>query len=126
MVVGLKYTSETVVCLSNTAAAIGSGVLDVFATPAMIALMENAAANAAAAVLPAGSTTVGTLVNVVHTRATPVGGKVAATAVLKETDGRRLVFDVSASDDDGPIGNGLHERFIVDSAKFMAKAGGKQ
>ncbi len=121
MKVGLKYTSRVVVERSNVAVVMGSGSLDVFATPAMIALMENAAASAVADVLPVGSTTVGTLVNVTHLRATGIGTEVSATAELREIDGRRLVFHVSASDDKGVVGEGTHERFIVDAEKFMCK-----
>lgn len=106
---------------TNVAAAVGSGDLQVFATPAMIALMENAASKAVAPSLPEGSTTVGTVVNVMHARATPVGDEVSATAELREVDGRKLIFHVSASDSKGVIGEGVHERFVVDSAKFMDK-----
>lgn len=121
MEIGLKYTSVTVVGGDNIAMAVGSGDLRVFATPAMIALMENAAAKAVADRLPEGSTTVGTVVNVVHTRATGEGEEVSATAVLQQVDGRKLIFHVSASDTKGIIGEGVHERFIVDTAKFMKR-----
>lgn len=118
---GLKHSVSTRVDKTNSAAAIGSGNLDVFATPSMIALMENASMDAVAAYLPEGSATVGTLVNVVHTRATPMGDIVTAEAVLEEVDGRRLIFSVSAVDSKGEIGKGLHERFIVDTERFLAK-----
>lgn len=118
---GLTYTSRVTVDAENIAAAMGSGNLEVFATPAMIALMENAAMSAVAGSLPEGTTTVGTLVNVVHARATPLSDTVSATAVLQETDGRRLIFHVTASDSHGVIGEGVHERFIVDAARFMDK-----
>lgn len=121
MEIGLTHTSTITVDAHNVAAAIGSGDLEVFATPAMIALMENAAMRAVAASLPEGSTTVGTLINVAHARATPLGDTVSATAVLQEIDGRRLVFHVSASDSCGVIGEGMHERFIVDATRFMGK-----
>lgn len=118
---GLTHTSTVTVDEHNVAAAMGSGDLDVFATPAMVALMENAAMSAVAASLPEGSTTVGTLINVAHARATALGDTVSATAVLQETDGRRLLFHVTASDSRGVIGEGVHERFIVDAARFMDK-----
>ena len=118
---GLKYTSETAVNVANVAAAVGSGDLQVFASPAMIALMENAASKAVAPSLPSGSTTVGTVVNIMHARATPLGDKVSATAELREVEGRKLIFHVSASDSKGVIGEGIHERFIVDIEKFMDK-----
>ncbi|MDL2320058.1 thioesterase family protein [Alistipes sp. OttesenSCG-928-B03] len=121
MEAGLKYTSATSVNSTNTAAAVGSGNLEVFATPAMIALMENAAMLAVANKLPEGSTTVGTLMNVAHVRATPVGSEVTAIAELQEVDGRKLIFHVSASDEKGLIGEGIHERAIVDIARFLDK-----
>lgn len=121
MKAGLKYTSATSVNSTNTAAAVGSGNLEVFATPAMIALMENAAMLAVANELPEGSTTVGTLMNVAHVRATPVGSEVTAIAELQEVDGRKLIFHVSASDEKGLIGEGIHERAIVDIARFLDK-----
>ncbi len=122
---GLKHTSVATVDRSNIAATMGSGDLEVFATPAMIALMENAAAGAVADVLPAGSTTVGTLVNVTHARATGIGDTVSATAELREIDGRRLLFHVSASDSKGVIGEGTHERFVIDAERFMGKVNAK-
>lgn len=125
MKVGLKYVSMTMVDRTNVAAAMGSGDLDVFATPAMIALMENAAVQAVADALPAGSTTVGTLINVTHLRATGLGNEVSAVAELREIDGRRLVFHVSASDGKGIVGEGDHERFVVDTEKFMTKINAK-
>lgn len=118
---GLKYSVSTRVDNTNTAVALGSGSLDVFATPAMMALMENAALEAVAKSLPEGSTTVGTLVNVAHTRATGMGDIVTAEAVLEEVDGRRLIFSVTASDSKGQIGKGMHERFIVDCERFLSK-----
>lgn len=117
----MKYSVSTRVDNTNTAAALGSGNLDVFATPAMVALMENAALEAVAGSLPDGSATVGTLVNIVHTRATRMGDIVTAEAILEEVDGRRLVFAVTASDSKGQIGKGTHERFIVDCERFLAK-----
>lgn len=122
---GLKHTSRAVVDDGNTAAAAGSGDLPVFATPAMIALMENAAATAVCGELPAGSTTVGILVNIVHSRATAVGEEVWAVAELREADGRKLIFHVMAFDSGGVIGEGVHERMIVDREKFMGRLGGK-
>jgi predicted thioesterase len=121
METGLSHTVLAVVDSSNVAAAVGSGNLDVFATPAMIALMERAASESVAPVLPEGSTTVGTLVNITHTRATGIGDEVSATAVLQQIDGRRLIFRVSASDSHGLIGEGTHERVVVDRQRFMSK-----
>lgn len=118
---GLKYSVSVRVDKTNSAAALGSGNLEVFATPAMVALMENAAMNAVAGELPEGSATVGTLLNVAHTRATGMGDIVTAEAILEEVNGRRLVFSVSAADSKGEIGKGKHERFIVDCERFLAK-----
>lgn len=120
---GLTGTAETVVRETNTALAMGSGSLHVFATPCMIALMEQAACNAVAACLDEESTSVGTLVNVTHDAATGMGKAVTATATLVEVQGRKLVFEVTAADEDKQIGKGTHERFIVNKGKFIAKLG---
>lgn len=120
---GLTGTAETVVRETNTALAMGSGSLHVFATPCMIALMEQAACNAVAACLDEESTSVGTLVNVTHDAATGMGKAVTATATLVEVQGRKLVFEITAADEDKQIGKGTHERFIVNKEKFMAKLG---
>ncbi|MCD8073223.1 MAG: thioesterase family protein [Alistipes sp.] len=118
---GRKATSQAIVDHTSTAASAGSGDLDVFATPSMVALMENAAMKCAAWGLPEGSTTVGTEINVSHTRATAIGRMVTATAVLQSVEGRRLTFNVSASDQGGKIGEGTHVRYIVDREKFLSK-----
>lgn len=110
----------------NTAKAMGSGTLDVFATPAMVALMESAAYRSVAAELEPGMGTVGTLMNVEHVSATPVGMRVTAESELTEIDGRRLVFTVKAFDNARLIGTGTHERFIVVDEKFVAKAAKKR
>ena len=122
--IGASHTAEKLVEEWDTAAFMGSGVVTVFATPAMILLMELAARNAVQDHLPDGSTTVGTLVNVQHVAATPLGAKVSATAVLKQIDGRKLTFDVKATDKNGIIGKGVHERAIIDIERFMSKARG--
>lgn len=118
---GLTHKSITVVSNENSAMAMGSGNLPVFATPAMVALMENAAMLAVADQLPDGSTTVGSEINVQHTKPSPVGAKITATASLAAVEGRKLLFTVTAHDDGGEIGNGTHVRFIVDSERFMNK-----
>jgi fluoroacetyl-CoA thioesterase len=105
----------------HMAARWGSGGLDVLATPFMVALMEGAAVAAVDPLLPTGYCTVGSRVDVRHLAATGVGHPVQARAELVEVDGRRLVFHVEASDDAGLIGEGLHERFIVDLERFMRK-----
>ena len=123
MAVTLGITGEatTVVVHENTAAAVGAGGVEVFATPMMIALMENAAWQAVADHLDEGLVTVGTLVNVRHLAATPLGQRVRATAELIEIDGRRLVFKVEAYDEKQKIGEGIHERFIVHLQRFLQR-----
>jgi len=106
----------------QTAARWGSGGLAVLATPFMVALMEGAAVAAVDPLLPPGYCTVGSRVDVRHLAATAVGRPVEARAELVEVDGRRLVFRVRASDDAGMIGEGSHERFIVDVDRFVRKA----
>ena len=118
---GLEFVSKTVVTDGNTARALGSGDMDVFATPAMVALMENAAMNAVAAFLPEGSTTVGSEINTTHVKPSPLGAEVSARAVLVAVEGRKLTFEVEAADNAGTIGKGTHVRFVVDKERFMAK-----
>lgn len=119
--IGMTYTSTVLVDNSNVASKLGSGDLDVFATPAMVALMENAAMLAVARELPEGSTTVGALMNTTHSKPSALGATISATAVLKEVEGRKLTFSVSAKDENGVIGEGTHVRYIVDKEKFLAK-----
>ncbi|MDW5300210.1 MAG: thioesterase family protein [Sedimentibacter sp.] len=116
---GLKNKEEKIVSMNDTAKVFGSGAAEVFATPMMIGLMEGAAMNAVKEYLPEGYSTVGTSVNVKHMSATAVGKKVWAEAELMEIDRKRLVFKVDAYDEDKKIGEGMHERFIIEEAKFM-------
>ena len=109
------------VAAESTADYIGSGDLAVLATPAMCALMENAAMMAVASHLEEGQTTVGTALAIEHSRATAVGRTVSATAVLTEVNGRELKFNIAARDEVGIIGEGTHTRFIVNREKFMSK-----
>ncbi|MGI6449468.1 MAG: thioesterase family protein [Desulfitobacteriia bacterium] len=120
---GLKGRSETVVTLANTAKNVGSGTLKVFATPMMVALMENAAIQALD--LPEGQTSVGTYLDVRHLAATPVGMKVWAEAEIVKVDGRKLVYQLVAYDEKEKIGEGRHERFIVNCEKFVSKTNSK-
>ena len=124
--VGMKGYAETVVSMENTAKKMGSGTLNVFATPAMVALMEEASWKCVTAELEPGMGTVGTSMQIKHVAATPLGMKVTAECELLEVDGRRLVFSVQASDEAGVIGNGTHERFIVAQEKFLAKTESKK
>lgn len=119
---GIKGTGETVVTETLTAKAMGSGELSVYATPAMIALMEETAYKSVSAELEGGAGSVGTLMNVEHVSASPVGMKITCKSELLEVDGRRLVFSVEAYDEKGLIGKGRHERFIIKNEKFQKKA----
>lgn len=121
METGLTHTSRVTVTDGNTAIALGSGDMPVFATPAMMALMENAAMLAVAGHLPEGSTTVGGHIESSHLKPSPVGSEVEATATLEKIDGRKLHFKVTARQGDTLIGEGTHLRFIVDREKFMGK-----
>ena len=123
--VGLKGRAETDVNEGNTAQAACSGALPVFGTPFMCALMEEAAWKSIAPHLETGQSTVGTKLNITHDSATPVGMKVWAESEITEIDGKRLVLKVTAFDEKGPIGQGIHERFIVTDERFLAKTGKK-
>lgn len=123
--VGAEFTATEMVNKENTASKYGSGLVDVFATPAMVALMEKAALNAVLPYLPQGFNTVGTEVCVKHTKATPMGWEVFSKAILKEIDGKKLIFEVVAWDKEGEIGRGTHTRFIIDSKRFMEKVSAK-
>jgi len=116
-------TVRTIVTDKNTATAVGSGSLDVFATPMMIALMEQAACECIAANLETGQTSVGTQINVAHTAASPLGVVISATAKITAVDGRKISFMITAHDGVNEIGNGTHERFIIDAERFMNKLG---
>lgn len=122
--IGMVGEATTVVVHENTAAAVGAGGVEVFGTPLMIALMENAAWRAVVDGLDEGQVTVGTVVNIRHLGATPLGQQVRATAELTEIDGRRLVFKVEAYDERQKIGDGIHERFIVDLQRFLSRING--
>ena len=123
--VGLKGRSETVVTQQNTANAIGSGLVPVFATPYMIALMENAAANSLLPYLAEDEGSVGTQLNVAHTSATPIGMKVWAETTVTAVEGKKITFEVAAYDEAGEIGRGTHERFLIKPERFLSKAQGK-
>lgn len=120
---GLSYTSEVTVCTENTAKAVGSGDLEVFATPALAALMENAAMKTVLGELSEGTSTVGASLNITHTRPSGLGEKIRAIATLEEIEGRKLVFSVVASDSKGVIGEGTHVRYIIDVKRFLSKLG---
>lgn len=123
--VGTKNFAEMTVTESDTALAMKSGSLKVLATPKLICLVEEAAANLAEKLLPAEYTSVGTSVEIKHTAPTPIGLKVRAEVKLIEIDGRKLIFNVIANDNVSEILNGRHERFIVEREKFQSKANSK-
>ncbi len=118
---GISGREEQKVTKELTAAHYGSGLVEVFATPAMVALMEKTCLLSVAPHLPEGHGTVGTAVHISHERATPVGMRVWCESKLVEIERRRLVFEVVAHDERGIIGRGRHERFIINSESFMAK-----
>ncbi len=119
--VGMKGTASTVVEREDTAYEVGSGSLLVYATPCMVALMEGAACEALEGALPEDKTTVGTMLNISHLSATPVGLEVRAEAEVTEVDGNAITFSVTAYDEAGKIGEGTHKRFIVTSQRFLDK-----
>lgn len=123
--IGRRGRAETVVTQDNTAQAAGSGLVPVFATPWMVALMENAAVQAVQGALAEGEGTVGTRLDVTHDAATPIGMKVWAEAEVTAVEGRKLTFAVSAFDEAGKIGGGTHQRFIIQPEKFLARTQAK-
>jgi predicted thioesterase len=122
LVPGLKARTSQKVDKTNTASSWGSGGLDVYATPAMIALMEHSAAAAVKDLLPDGFSTVGTGLCIKHLAASVPGRTVRAEAELKVVNGRRLDFEVAAFDEGGKVVEGTHSRFIVEDKPFLAKA----
>ncbi len=122
---GITNRAEVMVTKDNIAGAVGSGTVEVFATPEMINLMERCCSDSVAEYMEEGCTTVGSLVNVTHLSATPIGMKVWCESTLTQVEGRKLKFQVKAYDDKGLIGEGVHERFIINVEKFMARTMGK-
>ena len=118
---GLRHSETIVVEHKDTAAVYGSGALEVFATPAMIALMEKTSLESVADKIGEGNTTVGIAVNIKHLKASPVSATIRCEAEIIEVDRRRLVFSVRCFEGDTVVGEGIHERFVVDSHKFMSK-----
>lgn len=118
---GKTYTQEITVTTKDTAITYGSGHLEVFATPAMVGLMENTAVKCLEGLLEPDTDTVGIEMNVQHIKATAVGQKVSCKATLTGIDGRRIRFELEAWDDKGKIGQAIHDRFIINPVKFMDK-----
>ena len=119
---GMKGEAGSLVEREDTAQVVGSGDLLVYATPCMAALMEGAACEAIAPALPEGKTTVGTELNIRHLSATPVGLEVRAEAEVTEVEGNTITFSVTAYDEAGKIGEGIHKRVVVTAQKFLDKA----
>lgn len=119
---GIKGRQEVMVTEDNSASALGSGLLEVFATPAMAALIEKTAWISVDPYMNDGEGTVGTVLNIKHMAATPVGMTVWCESELIEVDKRRLLFRVEVFDATGKVGEGEHERFVINNEKFMAKA----
>ena len=124
LVPGIRHTTTRTVSTDDTAAVYGSGLHDVLSTPAIIAFMEQTAMKAVEACLDEGEGTVGTEVNIRHLKATPVGKTITCTATLQEVNGNKLLFHVEADDETGKIGEGKHERFIIDNRRFKEKLNG--
>ena len=123
MLKGLHHSEMLKVEHNDTAAVYGSGSLEVFATPAMIALMEKTCLESVNDKIGEGNTTVGIAVNIKHLKASPVGSMIRCDATLVEVDRKRLVFEVKCFEGETLVGEGIHERFVVDSEKFMGKLG---
>jgi len=111
--------SQKIVSEEDTASKFGSGLVRVFSTPAMIALMERTAMESVNDYFPGGFGTVGIALNIKHIKASPVGARISCTSKLIKLDGKKLTFEVEARDDDGIIGSGTHTRFIVNLQEFM-------
>ena len=125
MAIGTKGSQSLVVEGAHTARAMGSGELEVLATPAVAALVEKAAWTSVAPMLDPGETTVGTRIELDHVAPTPVGGHASCETELVEADGRRLVFAFVVTDDAGKVAEGTHERFVVAAGRFQTKADGR-
>ncbi len=119
--VGMKGEASTLVEREDTAYEVGSGSLLVYATPCMVALMEGAACEAIAPALPEDKTSVGTMLNISHIAATPVGMEVRAEAVVTEIEKNTITFSVTAYDESGKIGEGVHKRAVVTTQRFLDK-----
>lgn len=119
--IGIKGLAQTLVEQEDTAKSVGSGDLLVYATPCMVALMEGAACESVAPFLAQGESSVGTMMNVSHTSATPVGMEVRAESVVTAVDGRKITFEITAYDECGEIGKAIHERVIIKAERFLEK-----
>jgi fluoroacetyl-CoA thioesterase len=125
LVTGISGEAVVVVTADNIADKFGNAGAKVFATPMLVALIEQAAINTVKHYLPEGEGTVGTKVDIAHLAATPVGMSVRATAKLVEIAGKKLVFDIEAFDDREKVGQGRHERYIINTESFLGKVTAK-
>jgi len=122
MEIGQTYTQTIIVQDKDSARSLGSGSLDVFGTPAMIALMENTALEMVRPALPEGNDTVGIEINAKHLKASPIGAKITCKATITAIEGRKISYELIATDASGDtIGSATHDRFVVDIVKFMSK-----
>lgn len=126
VIIGSEFVCNNIVTSSNTALSVGSGEAEVFATPMMIALMENAAYLCLKPFLSDDESSVGILMNTTHESATPIGVAVSATAKITAVDGKIVTFEITASDAFGIIGRGAHKRAVINSQRFIDKAQKKQ
>lgn len=118
---GIEFSAEKTVDEKDTAKAYGSGLVEVFATPAMVAFMEYTAHKSIEPYLPAGFSSVGIEIHTSHIKASPLGFKITCHTKLAKADGKKLFFKISAYDQDGLIGEGIHVRYVIDMEKFMAR-----
>lgn len=118
---GISRSLRLVVAKEHTARSVGSGGIEVFSTPSLVALLEQAALEAVGEYLPDGWTTVGTRIEIDHCKASLLGEEIQARATLIQQEGRALIFSVEARDPGGVIGNGRHHRFIINQEKFLRK-----
>lgn len=118
---GKTFTQSHCVKPNETAAVYGSGKLEVYATPALVALMENTAIKCLEGLLEPGTDTVGIEINVKHLKASAIGKEISCRATIREVEGRRIRFELEARDEKEIIGTAVHDRFIIDPVKFMNK-----
>ncbi len=121
IVIGSQFTAQCEVTLALTAQSMGSGDMEVFATPSMIALMESAAMQCLSQFIDTEDSSVGISVNSTHIKATPLGATVQAIATITAVDGRKVSFEIEAKDNEGMIGRATHDRFVVNREKFISK-----
>ncbi|MBE9466800.1 MAG: thioesterase family protein [Bacteroidetes bacterium] len=116
---GIKNEQSKIVSENDTAVAFGSGLVNVFSTPSLVALMENTAYKSVENILPKGFSTVGIEINIKHKKATLPGQKVTCKSIVSKVDGKKIFFQILAFDKNGEIGIASHIRYIIDEKKFM-------